>query len=133
MFTTDKAFTSFAVRDLAEAVAFYDETLGLDVKTMEQMPAFGISLATGGWVFVYEKPDHQPAGFTVFNFSVDDVEAAVDDLNGRGVTTKIYADDELPTDEKGIARGFGGGTDMAWFRDPSGNVIGVGAMGDLPT
>jgi hypothetical protein len=64
----------------------------------------------------------------VLNFGVDDVEAAVDDLNGRGITTKIYTDPDYGTDEKGISRGFQGGPDMAWFKDPAGNVIAVGRM-----
>lgn len=54
---------------------------------------------------------------------VDDVEAAVDELNAAGVQTKIYDDPNLPTDEKGIARGMG--PDIAWFKDPAGNVISV--------
>ena len=54
---------------------------------------------------------------------VDDVEAAVDELNAAGVQTKIYDDADLPTDAKGIARGMG--PDIAWFRDPAGNVLSV--------
>jgi len=72
-------------------------------------------------VLAYVKPDHEPASFTIMNFEVDDVESAVDDLNARGVVTKIY--DNIPDDDKGIMRG--NGPDIAWFKDPAGNVLSV--------
>jgi hypothetical protein len=78
---------------------------------------------SGARILVYSKPDHRPASFTILNFPVDDVEAAVDDLNARGVSTKICPDDQLPSDGKGIVRGHG--PDIAWFRDPAGNVLSV--------
>ncbi|WP_019180357.1 VOC family protein [Microbacterium yannicii] len=129
MFTPDRPFSSFAVPDVGEAATFYRDTLGLAVTEYEEMGGgFTIALPGGGHVFVYPKPDHQPAVFTVLNFDVDDVDAAVDDLNSRGVVTKIYTDPDYGTDEKGISRGFEGGPDIAWFRDPAGNVIAVGRM-----
>ncbi|MBW9095717.1 VOC family protein [Microbacterium jejuense] len=129
MFTTKQAYSSFAVPDVEEAVAFYRDTLGLDVTVWEEMGGgFTFKLPAGGSVFVYPKEDHEPAVFTILNFGVDDIDAAVDDLNARGVVTKIYTDPDFGTDEKGISRGFMGGPDMAWFRDPAGNVISVGVM-----
>ncbi|MBD3942947.1 VOC family protein [Microbacterium sp. NEAU-LLC] len=129
MFTTAQAYSSFAVPDIDEAVAFYRDTLGLDVTVWEEMGGgFTFKLPAGGTVFVYPKEDHEPAVFTILNFGVDDIDAAVDDLNARGVVTKIYTDPDYGTDEKGISRGFMGGPDMAWFRDPAGNVISVGVM-----
>ncbi|MDT0184805.1 VOC family protein [Microbacterium sp. ARD31] len=128
MFTTDNPFSSFSVDDIDEAARFYGETLGLPVHVNAEMRGMTISLAPGGHVFVYEKENHEPASFTVLNFGVDDVEAAVDDLNGRGITTKIYTDPDYGTDEKGISRGFEDGPDIAWFRDPAGNVVAVGQM-----
>ena len=129
MFTTERAYSSFAVPDIDEAVAFYRDTLGLDVTVWEEMGGGStFKLPSGGTVFVYPKEDHQPAVFTILNFGVDDVDAAVDDLNARGVVTKIYTDPDYGTDEKGISRGFMDGPDMAWFRDPAGNVISVGVM-----
>ena len=68
------------------------------------------------------------AVFTILNFAVDDVDTAVEDLNAKGVVTKIYSDPDYGTDEKGISRGFEGGPDIAWFKDPAGNVIAVGEM-----
>lgn len=122
MFTTDKAFSGFSVDDIDTARTFYGETLGLEVIELEG-GFIEIVLSSGAHVLIYDKPDHEPASFTILNFPVDDVESAVDELNGRGVVTKIYSDDELPTDAKGIARGMG--PDIAWFRDPAGNVLSV--------
>ncbi|GAA3638543.1 VOC family protein [Microbacterium awajiense] len=123
MFTPDTPFSSFSVDDIDAAAAFYADTLGLPVEVNAEMGAMRIAPPGGSPIFVYAKEDHEPASFTVLNFAVADVEAAVDDLNGRGVVTKIYTDPDFGTDEKGIARGFEGGPDIAWFRDPAGNVI----------
>ncbi|MFG6444765.1 VOC family protein [Microbacterium sp. P07] len=125
MFTTDKAFSAFSVDDIDAARLFYRDTLGLEVVD-DPMGFFSIRLASGASVFVYAKPDHEPASFTILNFPTADVDAAVGDLNARGVVTKIYSDDELPTDERGISRGRG--PVMAWFRDPAGNVLSVIAV-----
>jgi len=122
MFTPDNAFSGFSVNDLALARAFYAETLGLTV-TENDMGFIELHLASGARILAYGKPNHTPASFTVLNFPVDDVDAAVDDLNARGVVTKIYTDDEMPTDAKGIMRG--NGPDIAWFKDPAGNVFSV--------
>ena len=120
MFQNDGAYNGFAVDDLDAARAFYADTLGLDVSTLDS-GFLQLNLASGGTVLVYGKPHHEPASFTILNFPVDDVEAAVDDLNARGVETAIY--DDMPTDSKGIMRGHG--PTIAWFRDPAGNVLAV--------
>jgi catechol 2,3-dioxygenase-like lactoylglutathione lyase family enzyme len=122
MFSPVKAFSGFSVDDIPAARQFYGETLGLDV-TENEMGILELHLGSGATVIVYGKPNHVPASFTILNFDVDDVEDAVDDLNARGVVTKIYDDSEFPTDAKGIARGRG--PDIAWFRDPAGNVLSV--------
>jgi len=122
MFTPDRAFSGFAVRDIDEAKAFYGDTLGIPA-SLNEMGILELTLGSGATVIAYPKPDHEPAGFTIMNFDVDDVESAVDDLNARGITTKIYDDADFPTDAKGIARDMG--PEIAWFRDPSGNVLSV--------
>ncbi|MDR2320080.1 VOC family protein [Microbacterium sp. NPDC089698] len=127
-FQTTHAFSGFSVDDIDAARTFY-ETLGLEVST-NPMGFLDIRLPQGGSILVYAKPDHTPASFTILNFPVDDVEAAVDDLNARGVVTKIYTDPDFGTDEKGIAHGAPGrGPDIAWFTDPAGNVLSVLAAG----
>lgn len=123
MFTPDDAYSGFAVDDLDAARRFYGDTLGLEVEVLEGSGFLSLHLASGGRVLIYGKDGHEPAGFTVLNFPVPDVDAAVDDLNARGVDTKIYDDADFPTDSKGIMREMG--PDIAWFRDPAGNVLAV--------
>lgn len=126
MFRTRHAFSGFSVDDLDAARTFYGGALGLRVVDGE-MGNLQLTLPGGHEVFIYPKEDHQPATFTILNFVVDDVDAAVDELNAAGVVTKIYRDPDYNTDEKGIARGraAGYGPDIAWFRDPAGNVLSV--------
>lgn len=108
MFTPTSAFSGFSVDDIAAAKAFYGDTLGLAIAD-DEMGSIRMALPGGGEAFVYAKDDHQPASFTVLNFVADNVEAAVDQLNGAGVLTKIYDDSGddagFATDAKGIARG----------------------------
>jgi predicted enzyme related to lactoylglutathione lyase len=122
MFANSKAFSGFAVDDLEQAQAFYGETLG--VKTSLVPDAGGLMtlhLAGGRDTLVYEKPDFTPATYTILNFPVDDVDAAVDALAARGVRFERY--EGFEQDEKGIARGLGPA--IAWFTDPAGNILAV--------
>jgi catechol 2,3-dioxygenase-like lactoylglutathione lyase family enzyme len=119
MFADTKAFSGFAVDDVEKARAFYGDTLG--VRTSEEHGMLTLHLAGDRDVLVYPKPDHTPATYTILNFPVDDVDAAVDELTSRGVTFERY--DGMGQDEKGIMRGQG--PDIAWFRDPAGNVLSV--------
>lgn len=123
-FAVDGAFSGFSVDDIDAAREFYGTTLGLEVSD-NAMGFLELKLSSGGLVFVYPKPNHTPASFTILNFPVADVDAAVDELISRGVQTKIYSDEEFPSDERGIVRGNGHGPDIAWFKDPAGNVLGV--------
>jgi catechol 2,3-dioxygenase-like lactoylglutathione lyase family enzyme len=120
MVDDSRAFSSYSVDDVEAARAFYQETLGLNVTPQPQ--GLGISLATGGSLFLYPKDNHQPATFTVLNFMVDDIAAAVDELTGKGITMERY--DGFDQDERGIAAGTGG-PHIAWFTDPAGNVLSV--------
>jgi len=117
MLANSKAFSGFAVADIEAAKAFYGDTLGLEVT--EEHGILTLHLAGDRPTIIYPKPDHEPAGFTILNFPVDDVEAAVDALTARGVAFEHY--EGAPQDEKGIMRGHG--PDIAWFTDPSGNVL----------
>lgn len=128
MFGTSTAFSSFSVDDIDAARRFYGDTLGLDVRE-GMMGNLDIRLGNGARAFAYAKPDHTPATFTILNFVSEDLERTVDELNARGVATKIYGDDALPdmppNDAKGIMRGDDGKAEIAWFRDPAGNVLAV--------
>lgn len=119
MFAKTKAFSGFAVTDVAAAKSFYGDTLGLEVT--EQHGILTLHLATGATVIVYPKPDHTPATYTILNFPVDDIDAAVDELAGKGVTMVRY--EGFEQDERGVFRG--GGPYIAWFTDPAGNILSV--------
>jgi len=121
MLETSKAFSGFAVNDIPKAKQFYGETLGLEVKEDEGMLV--LHLASGAKVLAYPKPNHTPATFTILNFPVDDVERTVRALRERGIRFQVYKDGPYKTDDQGIFRG--GGPTIAWFTDPSGNILSV--------
>ncbi|GHI86508.1 VOC family protein [Streptomyces xanthophaeus] len=123
MFADSKAFSGFSVDDLDKAKEFYGSTLGLRVSEEGTMGHLALHLAGDATVLVYPKDNHEPAGFTVLNFPVDDVDRAVDELTARGVTMERY--EGFEADDKGIVRGAGGGPTIAWFKDPAGNVLSV--------
>jgi len=121
MFKGAKAFSSFSVNDVQKAKEFYGQTLGL--KTSETAEGLELNPAGGNTVFIYPKPNHTPASFTVLNFRVDDIEKAVEELTTLGVRLEKYDQPDLKTDEKGIMRGPG--MQIAWFKDPAGNILSV--------
>jgi catechol 2,3-dioxygenase-like lactoylglutathione lyase family enzyme len=124
MFADVKAFSGFSVDDIDAACTFYGETLGLTVED-NAMGFLNIRLATGATILVYSKDNHVPATYTILNFPVADVDKAVDELNARGVVTKIYDGDF--TDDRGISRPPKPeyGPVICWFKDPAGNVLSV--------
>jgi catechol 2,3-dioxygenase-like lactoylglutathione lyase family enzyme len=119
MFTDTQAFSGFAVPDIEAARRFYGETLGL--KTSVENDILTLHIAGDRDVMIYPKDDHAPANYTILNFPVDDVEAAVDELASRGVEFERY--EGFDQDERGIFRG--GGPLIAWFTDPAGNILSV--------
>ena len=119
MFENTKAFSGFAVDDLEAAKKFYGETLG--VKVSEHYGLLSLHLAGGRATLVYPKPDHTPASYTILNFQVDAIDAAVDELVSRGVELEKY--EGMGQDAKGINRA--GGPYIAWFKDPAGNILAV--------
>ncbi|MEV6329084.1 VOC family protein [Streptomyces sp. NPDC051909] len=126
MFGSTTAFSSFSVDDLDAARAFYGDTLGLqaELEGSGEMRMLFLTLAGGARVMVYPKGDqHSPASFTVLNFQVDDIDAAVDALTDKGVTFERY--EGFESDAKGVVRDERGPAAIAWFTDPARNVIAV--------
>ena len=121
IFKDAKTFSSFSVNDLEKAKEFYGQTLGL--KVSEPGEGLELNLANGHTVFLYPKPNHTPASFTVLNFPVKDIDEAVEELTTLGVKLEKYNQPDLKTDERGIMKGPG--MQIAWFKDPAGNILSV--------
>jgi catechol 2,3-dioxygenase-like lactoylglutathione lyase family enzyme len=122
MFESTKAYSGFAVDDMEAARRFYGETLGLRISVLdEEVGLINLHLAGDRDTLVYQKPDLEPANYTILNFVVDDVEKSVDELSERGVGFERY--EGFDQDERGISRGQG--PDIAWFKDPAGNILSV--------
>jgi len=120
IFREADSFSSFSVNDLKKAKDFYRETLGLEVSESSE----GLELRTGdNVIFLYPKPNHAPASFTVLNFQVDDIDEAVKQLSEIGVSLERYNLPDIKTDERGIFNGPG--QRIAWFKDPAGNILSV--------
>ena len=123
MFKNTKAFSGFSVDDSAKAKEFYGGVLGLDVEDLDMPGLLSLHIAGGSHILIYPKPNHTPATYTILNFPVADVTKAVDELAAKGVKFEIYNEPDFKTDEKGIFHG--GGPQIAWFKDPAGNVLSV--------
>ena len=122
MLENSKAYSGFATPDIGKAEEFYSGTLGLKTSVVEDGNLLQLDLAGDRPTLIYIKPDFTPATYTVLNFPVDDIDAAVDELSAKGVEFERY--EGFDQDEKGIDRsGPGGG--IAWFKDPAGNILSV--------
>lgn len=123
MFTPVAAFSGFSVNDIGEAKEFYTSVLGLKLES--DMGGIHIQLPNGNQAWMYQKDDHRPAEYTMLNFIVDDINAAVDELIKLGVEFERY--EGAPQDERGIMRGKeqNMGPNIAWFKDPAGNILSV--------
>jgi catechol 2,3-dioxygenase-like lactoylglutathione lyase family enzyme len=119
MLRDSHAFSGFSSNDIPKAKQFYGQTLGLEVSEENEM--LTLHLAGGGSVLIYPKDNHEPATFTVLNFPVTDIDAAVDQLTQAGVAFERF--DGFNQDERGIMRDQG--PPIAWFKDPAGNVLAV--------
>jgi predicted enzyme related to lactoylglutathione lyase len=125
MFKAKAVFSGLSVDDTNQAKQFYTQVLGLSIES--ETMGLELGLTGGGKLYIYQKDNHQPATFTVLNFVVDDIDAAVDELGKLGVSFERY--DNLPAeqDSKGVLRGLSAnqGPDIAWFKDPAGNILSV--------
>ena len=128
MLADSKAYSGIAVNDLEKAKQFYGETLGLKLSVLDERSGLmTLHLAGERDTLVYHSPDVTPASYTILNFPVDDIDEVVDGLAARGVRFETYDNLGFEQDEKGIARGreAGMGPDIAWFKDPAGNILSV--------
>lgn len=125
MFQVSAVFSGISVDDLGKAKQFYTQTLGLPL--VDETMGLRLSLPGGGELFIYDKADHVPAGYTVLNFVVENIDEAVDELASQGVVFERYDSMPAPQDEKAILRGLAAnqGPDIAWFTDPANNILAV--------
>jgi len=123
MFKDTQAFSGYSVNDTAKAKDFYHGVLGLKVKEAMEGMVLQLHINGGIPIMLYEKPNHEPATFTVLNFPVQDIEKAVADLKAKGVTFESYDFKDLKTDSDNISRSEG--PKIAWFKDPAGNILSV--------
>lgn len=116
------AFSGYSSNEIDACRVFYGEVLGLELT--ENMGGIGFTVH-GQQVFIYPKDDHQPATYTVLNLVVPEINAAIDELVGNGVTFERYTSMPADQDERGVMRGkaAGMGPDIAWFKDPAGNIL----------
>ncbi|SDC15280.1 VOC family protein [Pedobacter soli] len=123
MLKNREVFSSFSVNDIQEAKDFYQGTLGIEVKD-SPMGVIELQISGSNNVLIYPKPNHIPATFTVLNFPVDNIDDTADELIAKGVKFELYHTEHIKTDEKGISRD-NGGPNIAWFRDPAGNILSI--------
>jgi len=123
MVTISGSFSGYSIDDQDAALAFYRDKLGLTIE--DNGMGLDLALPGGQHVFLYQKDDHSPATFTVLNLEVDDIDTAAAELRAVGIELERY--DGMPHDENGIMRGkaSGDGPDIAWFRDPAGNILSI--------
>jgi catechol 2,3-dioxygenase-like lactoylglutathione lyase family enzyme len=115
---------AIAVADMERARSFYEGTLGLSGGTDQGDGGHTYPCGGGTEIHIYPSPDQAgKSGATLAAWTVDDVEATVDDLTAKGVTFERYGE-PFNTNEKGIAS-FGE-VQVAWFKDPDGNTLAVG-------
>jgi predicted enzyme related to lactoylglutathione lyase len=121
MFRNTRAFSGFSVDNIEAAKKFYGELLGIEVSE-DDMGILELHVSGGNDIIIYRKPNHQPATFTILNFPVSNIDIAVDELAALGIVFEHYDLPGLKTDEKGICRGK---PNIAWFKDPAGNILSV--------
>jgi catechol 2,3-dioxygenase-like lactoylglutathione lyase family enzyme len=112
------AFVSTTNSDRARA--FYRDTLGLKMISED---GFALVFDCGGTKLrVALAQEVTPAKYTVLGWEVKDVRRTVLDLKKAGIACEIYG--FFKQDELGIWTAPGG-TLVAWFKDPEGNLLSV--------
>jgi catechol 2,3-dioxygenase-like lactoylglutathione lyase family enzyme len=123
MLQVQTTFSGFSVDDIEAAKQFYSKVLGCELQ--DETGGVRLTLPGGAQAWMYAKPDHQPATYTMLDFVVANIDEAVDELIEQGVTFERYPGS--PQDDKGVMRGkeHAMGPDIAWFKDPAGNILAI--------
>lgn len=123
MLTNSPVTPTVPVTGIEVAKDFYTNKLGLKVNSMPEKDGILFDAGNGTQLFIYKRGPSK-ADHTLASFSVENVEATVDELSQKGVVFEQYdMPNGIKTDAKGIARM--GETTAAWFKDPDGNIFSV--------
>jgi catechol 2,3-dioxygenase-like lactoylglutathione lyase family enzyme len=115
------AIANLAVKDIDRARAFYTGTLGLE-QVDEEGDELIVLKSGDSEVSVYRSDFAGTNKATAVTWAVDDIEAEVESLKGKGVMFEHY---DMPGLElKGDVH-VGDGMKVAWFKDPDGNILNV--------
>jgi catechol 2,3-dioxygenase-like lactoylglutathione lyase family enzyme len=105
--------------DIEKAKSFYRDTLGLTLLSEE--PPFALVFDANGIMIRLGMGKERPkVSGTVLGWQVPEIESAVSELQGRGITFERF--DGLKQDNAGIWTSPTGAK-VAWFRDPDGNIL----------
>jgi catechol 2,3-dioxygenase-like lactoylglutathione lyase family enzyme len=122
--------TRLPAQDLQRARAFYAEKLGLE--PAEERPGGLRYQGRSGQFALFQSAGRASGDHTQMGWEVDDIEAVVAELRGRGV---VFEELDLPglrtvdgiADVQGNYPSKGGvGERAAWFHDSEGNLLGIG-------
>lgn len=108
-------------RDATKARPFYEGVLGLRVLSQDN---FALALDANGIMLrvTIVPAGFKPQPFTVLGWQVPDVAAAVSALREKGVQFEHYG---LPGQDRNAIWTAPGGSKIAWFKDPDGNILSV--------
>jgi catechol 2,3-dioxygenase-like lactoylglutathione lyase family enzyme len=106
-------FAGLPVRDYERAVAWYERLLGSAPSFLPNDVEAVWEIAEHRYVFVEVRPDH--AGHAMHTVIVDDLEARVGAIAGRGL-------------EPAERETYSNGVQKVIYRDPDGNEIGFGGL-----
>ncbi len=119
MLSARRAHTTLPSSDIEALRPFYEDVLGFT--PFAERPGAVLYQAGAGTIFAISRSGIPSAGpHTQMAGTVDDIDAEVADLRGRGVIFETY---ETPKTEGGIAT-IGPGR-AAWFKDPQDNLLAV--------
>jgi catechol 2,3-dioxygenase-like lactoylglutathione lyase family enzyme len=119
MLSDTRVHTTLPTSDIDRLRRWYEDVLGFT--PFAERPGAILYRTSVGSVFAISRGSALSSGtHTQMAFTVDDVEAAVADLQARGVDFETY---ETPRTTGGIAT-IGAGR-AAWFKDPDGNLLAI--------
>ncbi len=117
-----RVYATIPAQDLARAKAYYEEKLGLK-PAEERSDGHYYECAEGTGFLLFDSTGQSNSSHTQLGWDVDDVEAAVKELQANGVVFEEYDMPGFKT-ENGIADI--NGAKGAWFKDSEGNLLAIG-------